>query len=115
MCNVEEIIKDQEREEPVGLTKSSKTQSNRITAAEARAFAGPTVEEIVDDVYILIRKLAADKKREARLTGEFWVNGGYSRTPEWSKACDILRNDGFTVDFFYEERQFVNMYTVVKW
>jgi hypothetical protein len=27
----------------------------------------------------------------------------------------LVRADGYTVEFFCEERQFVDMYTVVKW
>ncbi len=87
----------------------------RITAQEARELAGPTVQERVDAVYPLIRKAAEEKKREVHLHG-WWAHGGYSGdTPDWKQACDILRQDGYTVDFFYEERQFVDMYTVVKW
>lgn len=89
--------------------------TSRITALEARELAGPTIEEHVEYAYELIRAAATKKYRSTELTSDFWINEGYSRTKNWNKACDILRADGFTVDFFYEERQFVNMFTVVKW
>jgi hypothetical protein len=87
---------------------------SKITAAEARRLAGPTVQERVDEVYPLIREAAEKGKRSIALH-DWWANEGYSKTVEYKLACRILEDDGYTVDFFYEERQFVDMYTVVKW
>lgn len=87
----------------------------KITAKEAKELAGPTIEEYVDEVFDKIRTAATTKKREIRLKNEFWVEGGYGRTQDWVKACKLLTDEGFEVEFFYEELQFVNMYTVVKW
>ena len=86
----------------------------KITAHEARELAGPTVQERVDAVYPLIRKAAEEKHRHVTLH-DWWANEGYSRTKDYKQACDILCAGGYTVEFFYEERQFVDMYTVVKW
>lgn len=86
----------------------------RITAQEARELAGPTVQERVDAVYPLIQKAAEEKKREVHLH-EWWADAGYGGTKDWKEACDLLRKDGYTVEFFYAEYQFVSMYTVVKW
>jgi hypothetical protein len=86
----------------------------KITAHEARELAGPTVQERVDAVYPLIRKAAEEKHRHVTLNA-WWANSGYGGTKDYKQACDILRADGYTVEFFYEERQFVDMYTVVKW
>jgi len=88
---------------------------SKITAEEARKLAGPSVQDNVDDAYKLIRKAATEKKNSVNLYGDFWVRDGYASTPHWEEACDILRGSGFTVKFFYEERQFVDMYTVVEW
>ena len=87
----------------------------KITAAEARELAGLTVEERVDEVFNLIREAAKNKKRSLALHDDFWSRGGYNRTEEWRDACGMLSSEGFEVEFFYEEKQFVNMYTVVKW
>jgi len=87
----------------------------RITAAEARNLAGPTVQERVDEVYPKIREAAEKGKRFVVLRDNFWVNDGYSGTNEYKQACMILEADGFKVSFFYEELQFVNMYTSVEW
>ena len=87
----------------------------KITAQEARELAGPTVSERVEEVYPKIREAAEKKRRRVALHEDFWVNGGYRGTKEWKEACELLRKDGFIVKFFYEERQFVDMYTVVEW
>jgi hypothetical protein len=87
----------------------------KITAAEARRLAGPTVQERVNAVYPLIRKAAEKGKRTLVLTESFWVDEGYNPTVQYKEAVKLLENDGFTVKFFYEERQFVDMYTIVSW
>jgi hypothetical protein len=87
----------------------------KITAAEARQLAGPSVQERVEAVYPKIREAAEKQLHQVALGGDFWVNEGYRGTPQWKEACELLRKDGFTVKFFYEERQFVDMYTVVEW
>lgn len=86
----------------------------KITAAEARKLAGPTVQERVDEVYPLIREAAEKGKREIHLH-EWWAHEGYAGSVEYKQAVKILEGDGYKVRFFYEERQFVDMYTVVEW
>jgi hypothetical protein len=88
--------------------------SNKITAAEARKLAGPTVQERVDEVYPLIREAAEKGKRWINLH-DWWADEGYRGSVEYKQACMILEGDGYTVKFFYEERQFVAMYTTVEW
>ena len=87
---------------------------SKITAAEARRLAGPTVQERVDEVYPLIREAAEKGKRQIHLH-DWWANEGYGGTVEYKLACKILEDDGYKVCFFYEERQFVDMYTIVEW
>jgi hypothetical protein len=88
--------------------------STKITAAEARKLAGPTVQERVDEVYPLIREAAEKGKRWINLH-DWWADEGYRGSVEYKQACMILEGDGYTVKFFYEERQFVAMYTTVEW
>lgn len=88
---------------------------SRITAQEARELVGPTPQEVVDEVYPKIRQAALDKKLELKLRHEPWARGGYARTNEWRDAVAILEHDGFKVEFFYEERQFVDMGTKISW
>lgn len=88
---------------------------DKITAQEARKLAGPTAQDYVNEVYPLIRAAATAHKRSLNLTDDFWVNGGYSSSDPWKEAKKILESDGFIVRFFYEERQFVNMFTIVEW
>ncbi|MGX6566823.1 hypothetical protein [Cupriavidus necator] len=97
------------------------TNLKRLTAAEAREISGPTVAERVDAALDLIRAAAEKKQRQVPLHGDFWVNGGYGsdRTTllakQYDEAVRQLKELGFKVSFFYEERQFVDMYTVVEW
>lgn len=87
----------------------------RITAEQARELAGPTVEERVEAVYPLIEQAARNKKRSIHLQDDFWVYEGYKETHRWKEAVALLKKDGYKVRFFYEERQFVSMYTIVEW
>lgn len=87
----------------------------RITAEQARQIAGPTVQERVDAVYPLIEEAAKNKKRSIHLHDEFWAYDGYKGTHKWKEAVALLKKDGYQVRFFYEERQFVDMYTIVEW
>lgn len=92
-----------------------------ITAEEARQLAGKTVEEKVESLCATIRELASEHKRVCRCgydhaeDADLWIHGGYSGTKDWMEAKKILEGAGFEVSFFYEERQFVDMYTLVKW
>ena len=86
-----------------------------LTAMEARELAGPTPEERVEIVTAAIREAAVAKKRKLALTDRFWVYEGYDRTADYQKACEMLKKLGYKVSFFYEERQFVDMYTIVEW
>ena len=84
----------------------------RLTANEARELSGPTVDEQVDAALEIIRAAAMKKERRAHLHGAFWES---DRTKEYSEAKAILESLGYKVSFFYEERQFVDVYTVVEW
>lgn len=86
-----------------------------ITANEARGLAGPTPQERVEMLDDIIRKAAANRERSVALHDPFWVHEGYSRTKDYIEACEVLEKKGFKVRFFYEERQFVDMYTIVEW
>jgi len=92
-----------------------------ISAKEARNISGETVEEKVEKLHNAIIALAKDGKRELR-TGyqhkdnpELWINGGYSKTPDWQSAKKILEDLGYSVEFYYAELQFVDMYTIIRW
>jgi spore germination cell wall hydrolase CwlJ-like protein len=86
-----------------------------ITAKEARELAGPNIEELVAETFEAIREAATKGKRRLPLDGQFWTYGGYNKTPEWLAAKKLLEDQGFVVTFYYNEVQFVQMYTVVKW
>lgn len=93
----------------------------RITAEQARKLAGKTVDEKVDDLLVEIENSAKQGKRQLRTSWEYsgdedlWVRGGYDKTDEWKAAKKILTDLGYTVEFYYNELQFVDMYTLIKW
>lgn len=90
-----------------------------ITAQEARELAGPTfekqVQEQLDFAFEHIKRAAENKKRKTVLNSAFWTHGGYYGSDAYKAAVKQLEELGFEVEFFYEELQFVNMYTVVEW
>lgn len=87
-----------------------------ITAEEARELAGPTIEEQLAPVFELIRQAATKKKRELRLHSDLWTNGAYTGSPEFKEAKKLLQDQGFVVDFYYNDGgQFADLYTIVKW
>lgn len=88
---------------------------NVITAEEAKNLSRPSYHEHVAKAFDMIRVAAKNGKTSIHLTGDFWEKGGYNGTREWKMACDILKSYGFNVRFFYEERQFVDMYMIVSW
>lgn len=90
-----------------------------LTAKEARKLAGvPDEDAIKEAVEIALDRIeheARSNKRVAKIRHHFWVNEGYSRTTQYAAACKQLTDLGYKVEFFYEERQFVDMYTIVSW
>lgn len=87
-----------------------------LTAQEARKLAGvDEIQKHVENALKEIEEAAKKGERFVHLHDDFWVSSGYSRTKDYNEACERLRKLGYEVKFFYEERQFVNMYTVVKW
>lgn len=88
---------------------------SKLTAVEARKLSGPSVDDHINEALESIRIAAIDKRRSAALHSDFWVREGYSSTENWKAACKELEALGFKVSFFYEELQFVNMYTKVEW
>lgn len=95
---------------------------SRLTAAEARELAGPTLDEKVDAILEAIKDAAKSEKRVLRAGWDYktdnnlWIDGGYRETEEWKKAVAILQSLGYDVQFYYNEGSLaVDMYTVIKW
>ena len=89
--------------------------TNLITAREARKLAGPSVHEVLQAASEDIRKAAKAGNRQVNLFGDVWVRGAHDNTQRYKDARRKLEELGFTVEFYYDTRQFVNMYTIVKW
>ena len=87
----------------------------RITAAEARELSTPAYQRHVEAAYVAIRKAAEAGKSSINIGHGFWAQEGYTETDAYKKACEVLREDGFTVEFYYKELQFVNMGTKISW
>jgi len=95
--------------------------SKYFTAAEAKKLAGKSVEEKVELLCESIKKNASERKRSL-MTGwehkedrDLWIDGGYNHTEDWEKAKKILEALGYKVTFYYQENQFVDMYTIIEW
>ena len=88
----------------------------RITADMARELAGVVdIEKDMEFAYNAIKQSAKTGGRTVILRNELFSQGNYNIDKKWLKAIDELRTAGFTVEFFYEERQFVDMGTKVSW
>jgi ABC-type proline/glycine betaine transport system substrate-binding protein len=91
----------------------------RLTAQEARDLAGLSNEEkaneAVNIAITIIHNAAKNKSRKVNLTDDFWTHGGYKPSESWKLAKKILEDLGYKVEFFYTERQFVSMYTIISW
>jgi len=91
------------------------------TAAELRALLPKTLEQKVEQVLEVCEGFAKVGKTELRTGWDYtydqdlWIQGGYSRTEEWKLAEQLLRSMGYTVTFYYNEAQFVDMYTKISW
>lgn len=86
-----------------------------ITAKEARLLSGSTAQEEVDALQPSIEEACKRGERELHARTDLWTTGAYNRTKKYTEAVAILEGLGYTVEFFYEERQFVNMYTIIRW
>lgn len=86
-----------------------------LTATEARQLSGRTAQEQVEAIMPKIEEAAKEGKRRIISYDGFWANEGYSKTTNYQEAVSILQGLGYKVEFFYEERQFVNMYTIIEW
>lgn len=93
-----------------------------FSAADAKKLAGKTLDEKIEDVLEAIKNFATAKHRKIRVGAydyaadeDLWIHGGYSHTKEWNDACNKLTELGYKVRFVYEERQFVDMYTLIEW
>lgn len=91
-----------------------------ITAAQARTLSGPTLNEQVKEHLEVISKVvetaAANKQRSVTIRHEpygSWLYGTVVE-PALSTVAE-LRKLGYTIDFFYEERQFVDMGLRISW
>lgn len=99
--------------------------TEKLTAEQARSLAGipedGVAEQAVERLLVTIKKLAEEKKRKCATSYQhkedvdLWVYQGYKGSPTYKLAVEQLEALGFKVTFFYEERQFVNMYTLVEW
>ena len=93
----------------------------RYTANDAKRDAGPTLDEKIDAILDAIKLAANDRKRELKTGWQYkedkslWIDGGYSTSPDWLEATKVLTDLGYDVSFYYQEHQFVDMYTLIKW
>jgi hypothetical protein len=96
-------------------------KKKRLTAAQAREIAGPTVSEKVDALLEKIREFAEQKKRSIKIGRDncpdtnFWVQGAYKDHDDYHQAKRELEALGYKVEFYYEEKQFVDIFLEISW
>lgn len=86
-----------------------------ITAQEARALAGPTIEELCEFFDSHIRAAAKKKERSVTVYHGQLENEAYGRTKRWKEFQAAMVKLGFEAELYYEERQFVAMRITIKW
>lgn len=90
-----------------------------ITAKEARALSGPTVDEHLARLSKTIETAAREGKQFVIIRSEpydRWLyNGNPSGNSIEGKVITALTLAGYKVGFFYEERQFVDMGLKISW
>ena len=87
----------------------------KITAEEARDLREvKAIETELNMAYQLIRE-AAKSSNIIELRGDFWAKGGLNKTGEYLDAKQRLEADGFKVDFFWREYQFVDYGVKISW
>lgn len=95
-----------------------KTNTEIITAQEAREMAGPTPEERLESISNMIRKAAADRKRSIILRDAPYRDWLYVLKPvteEDNKVIEALKEKGFTLSLHYKETQFVDYGLIISW
>jgi hypothetical protein len=96
-------------------------KKKRLTAAQAREIAGTTVSEKVDALLERIHDFAERKKRSIKIgrddcpDTDFWVQGAYKDNDDFHQAKRELEALGYSVNFWYEEKQFVDMFLEISW
>lgn len=93
-----------------------------ISAEEARALAGPSIDEQVGGhlnvISDHIRKAATAKSREVILREDpycYWLYGQLLHGSVADKVVHELRENGYIVELFYEERQLVDIGLRIRW
>lgn len=92
-----------------------------FTAADARLSMPRGANEICEDILIRVRELASQGKNKLRTGYDYggdedvWIHGGYKGSDIWKKCVALLEEAGFSATFVYEERQFVDMCTIIEW
>ena len=91
----------------------------RITAQEARELCSESVQGQLDIAYERIRDAATEGSNQVSLY-DWWATEAYNDSAKYICACKLLREDGFTVRFYYGDTGFqfalnVEMCTVVEW
>ena len=89
-----------------------------INAAEARELAGPTAEEYLKEIEVLIRDAATKKQRSVIIRKKPYAGWLYDEkdTPQEAKiALQQLRGAGYSVSLHYVELQFVDMGLEISW
>lgn len=89
-----------------------------ITALKAAELSGPKSEDYLDFIEKKIIDAANNKKREVIIRENpyaGWLYGSTGNSDEVSKAIKVLKDNGFKLNLYYRESQFVDMGLQISW
>lgn len=89
-----------------------------ITAAEAYDIAHPKYDEYIDFINKRITEAAQNGRAEVVIRENeyaYWLYEEKKMTADQKKIVEELRDNGFTVDLYYQELQFVDIGLRIAW
>ena len=89
-----------------------------ITAKEAKALSGPTMEDYLKEIEPKIKASAEKGGREVLIRSEpyaRWLYNEQSLTGAQKQTVEKLRELGYELSLYYKELQFVDMGLIIKW
>lgn len=89
-----------------------------ITALKAAELSGPKAEDYLDFIEKKIIDAANSKKRDVIIRENpysCWLYGSTGNSNEVSKAIKTLKDNGFKLDLYYRESQFVDIGLQISW
>jgi hypothetical protein len=86
-----------------------------ISVSELKKLMPRTMQEIAKSFEPSVIAAASQGKTEVQVHCDELEREAYSRTQKWDLFVSYMKGLGYTVEYIYEERQFVHMAILIKW